>query len=74
MIKGLTGTIILTVVIISFYHVMWAPIMFRRYSLDFNFLLGFLVMFGTCGVKIFFVKLWILGCTFIGTAFFIDIV
>ncbi len=50
MIKGLTGTIILTVVIISFYHVMWAPIMFRRYSLDFNFLLGFLVMFGTCGL------------------------
>ena len=27
-----------------------------------------------CGVKIFFVKLWILGCTFMGTAFFIDIV
>lgn len=24
---------------------------------------------GVCGVKIFFVKLWILGCTFMGTAF-----
>jgi hypothetical protein len=29
---------------------------------------------GVCGGKIFFVKLWILGCTFMGTAFFIDIV
>lgn len=50
MIKGLAGMITLAVVIISFYHVMWAPIMFRRYALDFNFLLGFLVMFGACGL------------------------
>ena len=50
MVKGLAATIMLAVVIITFYHVTWAPIMFRRYSLDFNFLLGFLVMFGTCGL------------------------
>ena len=50
MVKGLVATIMLAVVIITFYHVTWAPIMFRRYSLDFNFLLGFLVMFGTCGL------------------------
>ena len=50
MIKGLTGMICLSVVIISFYHVMWAPFVYRRYSLDFNFLLCFLVMFGTCGL------------------------
>jgi hypothetical protein len=48
MIKGLAEMIMLAVVIISFYHVIWAPIMYRRYSLDFNFLLGFLVMFGSC--------------------------
>ncbi len=50
MIRGLTGMICLCVVIISFYHVMWAPIVYRRYALDFNFLLCFLVMFGTCGL------------------------
>lgn len=50
MVKGLAGMICLSVVIISFYHVMWAPIVYRRYSLDFNFLLCFLVMFGTCGL------------------------
>lgn len=50
MIKGLTGMIILAIVIISFYHVMWAPVIFRRYTSDFYFLLGFLVMFGTCGL------------------------
>lgn len=50
MIKGLDGTICLSVVVISFYHVMWTPAVYRRYSLDFNFLLSFLVMFGTCGL------------------------
>lgn len=50
MIKGLAGMICLSVIIISFYHVMWAPIVYRRYSLDFNFLLCFLVMFGVCGL------------------------
>lgn len=50
MIGGLAAAVSLAVVIISFYHVMWAPIMFRRYAMDFNFLLGILVMFGTCGL------------------------
>jgi len=50
MVRGLAGMICLSVVIISFYHVMWAPIVYRRYALDFNFLLCFLSMFGTCGL------------------------
>lgn len=49
-IKGLAGMILLSVAIISCYHVIWAPIVYRRYSLDFNFLLSFLVMLGTCGL------------------------
>ena len=50
MVKGLSGMIWLSVAVISFYHVMWAPIVYRRYALDFNFLLCFLVMFGVCGL------------------------
>ena len=50
MVKGLVGMICLSVVIISAYHVTWAPVMFRRYSLDFNFLLCFLLMLGVCGL------------------------
>ena len=50
MVKGLVGMICLAIVIISVYHVTWAPVMFRRYSLDFNFLLCFLLMFGVCGL------------------------
>ena len=49
MVKGLAPMIALSIVVISCYHVTWAPIMFRRYSMDFYFLMGFLVMFGACG-------------------------
>lgn len=50
MIPGMVGMICLAVVIITAYHVTWAPVIFRRYSLDFNFLLCFLMMFGVCGL------------------------
>ncbi len=50
MIKGMTAMICLAVVIICVYHVTWAPVVFRRYSLDINFLMCFLVMFGVCGL------------------------
>ena len=50
MVKGLAPMMILSVVLISSYHVTWAPVVFRRYAMDFNFLLGFLVMFGVCSL------------------------
>lgn len=50
MVKGLAVTMALAVFLISCYHVTWAPIMFRRYSMDFYFLLCFLMMFGVCSL------------------------
>lgn len=47
-IAGLPQTIVMAILAIIFYHVTWAPIMFRRYSMDFYFLLGFLTMLGAC--------------------------
>lgn len=50
MTKGLTAVMVVAVVLISWYHITWAPIMFRRYSMDFYFMLAILMMFGSCGV------------------------
>lgn len=50
MVKGLAPMMILSVELISSYHVTWAPVVFRRYAMDFNFLLGFLLMFGVCSL------------------------
>lgn len=50
MVRGLVPMIGIAVVLIAWYHVTWAPIMFRRYSMDFYFLLCFLMMFGSCRI------------------------
>ena len=50
MVKGLPIMTVISVGIIMSYHVIWAPIVFRRYSMDFIFMLCFLVMFGSCGM------------------------
>lgn len=47
-VKGLCGTILFTVFVIIFMQARWSPVVLRRYSMDFNFLLGILVMFGVC--------------------------
>lgn len=47
-VKGLCGTILFTVFVIIFMQARWSPFVLRRYSMDFNFLLGILLMLGVC--------------------------
>ena len=49
-VPGVCGSILLVVFVIILMQSRWAPYEHRRYSMDFNFLLGILLMFGVCRI------------------------
>lgn len=49
-VKGLDLALLITVITICIFHVAWAPTVETRYSLDFNFVLGILVMLSACKI------------------------
>ena len=49
-VPGICGSILLVVFVIILMQSRWAPYEHRRYSMDFNFLFGILLMFGVCRI------------------------